>query len=123
MRVLKFAALRFCKTAKHQIDHGEMNERFAGTSQNLVVFGKSSVAIDPSEGSLDNPTTWQQLESFDIIGAQDDIENEVKVQRDPIEEFSAITAIDRRCGGFSCTTPTRIATEVLRHHDPARRRR
>jgi hypothetical protein len=44
----------------------------------LPILGKPSAAVEPSNGTLDDPTAWKHhYKSFGVIGALDDLSFEV----------------------------------------------
>ena len=42
------------------------------------VLGETAAAVEPGEGSFDDPTAWQNLEAFGCIGAFDDFDLELR---------------------------------------------
>jgi hypothetical protein len=61
------------EAAKHEADHGDVNHRLAGVGEVLVVFAQPALAPEPAKGALDDPSTWQHLEAFDVVGALHDL--------------------------------------------------
>jgi hypothetical protein len=63
----------------------------------LVVLAQSTEAPEPSERALDDPSTRQNLESFDVIRALDDLHldrAEVPAQiADPVDELAGVAAV------------------------------
>ena len=55
----------------------------------LPVFGESSAAVEPSDGSLDDPALGQRHEAFRLIGSFDDLDLE------PREDFGERIGEDR----------------------------
>src|SRR5688500_10611824 len=47
----------------HQPRHRDIDERFSGGAQPLVVFAHPTVLREPREGTLHNPTAWEDLET------------------------------------------------------------
>src|SRR6476661_7520690 len=47
------------QASEHEADHGETDEGRDGSRIALEIAGEPSVAADPSEGSLDNPSLGQ----------------------------------------------------------------
>src|SRR3954466_14898103 len=43
--------------------HRHVNKRLAGLWKPFVIFGKTTVPAKPSESSLNNPSTWQNMKS------------------------------------------------------------
>lgn len=82
---MKVAIQSLIEPPEHEIDHGEVNKGDAGLSQNFVVFGKTAVSVEPGKGSLDNPTSGQDLKAFDIVRAQHGSQDEVKAKRNPVK--------------------------------------
>lgn len=46
---------RLVKPLEHQVDHGDVDESFAGFSWRLVVFAQPAIAIKPREGPFHHP--------------------------------------------------------------------
>ena len=44
----------------------------------LSILGEPSAAIEPSNGALNDPTTWKHHKSIGVIGAFDDFSFEVR---------------------------------------------
>src|SRR5437868_311747 len=49
---------------EHKADHRHINEGFTRLWQPLVVFGQTTLAVQPREGALHHPPTGQQHEAF-----------------------------------------------------------
>ena len=81
--------------------HGEENHRFAVLGKALVVFGKSTVVVEPAEGALDNPALGQEHESFHIIRPLHDLQDAPATDPfDPGNELPGIPSIrpdEREC--------------------------
>ena len=62
-------------------------------SQSLVILGKPSAPVEPSNGALDDPTAWQHYKSFSLIGALDDVSFELRQDsRERLLEFRPLIA-------------------------------
>jgi hypothetical protein len=48
-----------CQAARHQIDHGDLNQDFVGFWLAFVVFGVSAVTSETSKGAFDDPALGQ----------------------------------------------------------------
>lgn len=61
------------QASEHDADHGETDEGNDGAGVSLEVAGEPSVARDPGEGALDDPSLGQNDEGVHL-GALDDFE-------------------------------------------------
>jgi hypothetical protein len=59
------------QASEHEADHGETDESRHGSRIALEIPGEPSVATDPSEGSLDNPSLGQDDETMQLIAPDD----------------------------------------------------
>ena len=59
------------QASEHEADHGETDEGRHGSRITLEIAGEPSVAADPSEGSLDNPSLGQDDETMGIAALDD----------------------------------------------------
>jgi len=59
------------QASEHEADHGETDEGRDGSRIALEIAGEPSVAADPSEGSLDNPSLGQDDETMQLIALGD----------------------------------------------------
>jgi len=59
------------QASEHEADHGETDEGRHGSRITLEIAGEPSVAADPSEGSLDNPSLGQDDETMQLIALDD----------------------------------------------------
>jgi hypothetical protein len=59
---------------------GDVNPGFGTRDRSLEILGQAAVSIEPSEGSFDDPSPWQQLKSGRVSGAFDNLDG-------PVAEF------------------------------------
>jgi len=59
------------QASEHEADHGETDEGRHGSRITLEIAGEPSVAANPSEGSLDNPSLGQDDETMQLIALDD----------------------------------------------------
>ena len=59
------------QASEHETDHGETDEGRDGSRTALEIAGKPSIAADPGEGSLDNPSLGQDDETMQLIALDD----------------------------------------------------
>ena len=59
------------QASEHEADHGETDEGRHGSRITLEIAGEPSVAADPSEGPLDNPSPGQDDETMQLITLDD----------------------------------------------------
>src|SRR5271168_1764288 len=62
------------ESAREQLDTGDHKPRFGARNRCLEVFCKTTVAVEPGDGSFDDPAAWQQFEAFGGIGSFDDLD-------------------------------------------------
>ena len=61
--------------------HGsDVNPGFGARDRSLEILRQSAVSIEPSKGSLNDPSAWQQLKADGVSGAFDDFDG-------PVTEF------------------------------------
>ena len=77
----------------HQVDHGEIDHRFAAGCQHFVVLAQSSVSTKPAEGPLHHPSSGQHHETHDIIAALDNLQHPAAYALRPIDQFPRVAAI------------------------------
>jgi hypothetical protein len=63
-----------------QLHGGDVNPGFGARDRSLEILGQAAVSIEPSKGSFDDPSPWQQLKSDRVSGAFDDFDS-------PVAEF------------------------------------
>src|SRR5204862_2085409 len=63
-----------------QLHGGDVNPGFGAGDRSLEILGQAAVSIEPSEGSLDDPSPWQELKSGRVSGAFDNLDG-------PLAEF------------------------------------
>jgi len=64
--------------SEHEADRGEAQERERLAVEVLPIFGESSAAIEPSDGTLDDPALGQNHKSLDLIGTFYDFNIEMR---------------------------------------------
>ena len=57
------------------MDHGDVNEGFAGLGMELIVFAEPAVVVDPGDGAFDDPAAGQQDETLGGVRAFDDLQD------------------------------------------------
>ena len=55
-----------CEPPCHKLYHSDLNEGFCGFCETLVIFCKAAVYAGPCQGSLDDPSFRQDVESAPI---------------------------------------------------------
>src|SRR5437660_8847611 len=63
-----------------QLHGGDVNPGFSAGDRSLEILCQAAVSIEPSEGSFDDPSAWQQLKSGRVSGAFDNLDG-------PLAEF------------------------------------
>src|SRR5215472_3236019 len=74
------------ETAEHEMNHAEMDHRFAGTGKAFVIFAVAAITAKPSEGSFDDPAFGQQHEADGVGGAADDLDDPLGTNSDEAPE-------------------------------------
>jgi len=52
------------ESAREQLDAGDHEPCFGACNRGLEVFCKTTIAVEPGDGSFDNPAAWQQFEAL-----------------------------------------------------------
>src|SRR5204862_7962333 len=63
-----------------QLHGGDVNPGFGAGDRSLEILGQAAVSIEPSEGSFDDPSPWEELKSGRVGGAFDNLDG-------PLAEF------------------------------------
>ena len=63
-----------------QLHGGDVNPGFGAGDRSLEILCQAAVSIEPSEGSFDDPSAWQELKAGSVSGAFDDVDG-------PVTEF------------------------------------
>ena len=77
------------ESSRHEIDHAEMDDSFAGLGGAFVVFAISSVAYQPGEGPLDDPAFGQDDKAFHRDGSQHCLQHPTESVADPLGQTVA----------------------------------
>ena len=67
-------------------------------------FAKRLVSIEPSEGSFDNPSAWQQLKAGRVGGAFDDLDGPVAEFGEGVTQVGAVIDAVKRTDGATRET-------------------
>lgn len=81
------------KAGKHQADHGELDHRFATLGQPLLVFGQTTVAIEPPKGSLNLQRRGSTLNPLRLRVALDDFEHTMAGRFDPGNQLTSVSPV------------------------------
>ena len=84
------------ETAELNADHRQMHPRFCARLSLFVVSHESTVAHEPSKGSLDDPSLGQNSKALNVVRALDhfDLDLGPALLHPILEVLSCITAID-----------------------------
>jgi hypothetical protein len=78
LRVRPKSSLTQTKLSEHETNRGEAEESERVSVEVFEIFRQPAAAIEPREGAFDNPTSWQKLKPFGLVGAFDDFDLEVR---------------------------------------------
>ena len=83
------------QAAELNADHGDIDPSFRTGFRGFVIADQSALPHQPAEGTLNNPTAWQDFETRGVIGAFDDLDCQFGAQPlDPLgERLAGIAAI------------------------------
>ena len=70
-----------------------MNHGLGGLVPVFVMLAQATIVRQPGEGSLDHPAFGQQLESFDVIIAFDNLEDPLAKAKYPLNQFARVATI------------------------------
>ncbi len=59
----------------------------------FIVLAQMRITTKPGTGAFDNPTLGQNFKAYDIIGTQDNIQDDIEMVFDPLNQFAARAAI------------------------------
>jgi hypothetical protein len=57
-----------------QLPGSDVNPGFGARDRSLEILRQSTVSIEPSKGSFDDPSAWQQLKADGVSGGFDDFD-------------------------------------------------
>ena len=80
------------KTTKHQMNHGNLNHRFAIFGQFFVVFAHAATAAEPRKCAFNDPSPWKYIESL-LFVALDNLQGPLKKVRQPADQLAGVTAV------------------------------
>jgi len=73
-----------------QLHGGDVNPGFGAGDRSLEILGQAAVSIEPSKGSFDDPSPWQQLKSGRVSGAFDDFDSPVAEFGEGVTQVGAV---------------------------------
>ena len=78
---------------EHELDHCDTYHGFASVGEILVVFAEASVAAQPTERSFHDPAMGEDMESLQVIGSANDLEDPATDVGNPSDQLAGIPAI------------------------------
>ena len=88
--------LLLSQSTNHEADHGDVDDGLAGGRQVFVVLAETTMAPKPAESALNDPTSREELEAFDVVGSFDNLHLEpvaLAQATDPVQELASISAV------------------------------
>ena len=61
------------QSTNHEADHGDGDDGLAGGRKVFVVLAETTMASEPPESALNDPTPRKDLEAFDVVGSFDNL--------------------------------------------------
>ena len=97
-RVLGLLARPWCRgslgqSSEHQLNHGNLDHRFTGLGEVLVVLAQTTVSAQPTEGPLDNPAPWQDMKTDSLIAPFHDFQDPLARGFDPLDQLTRIGTV------------------------------
>src|ERR1700730_12174770 len=68
----------------------DVNPGFGAGDRSLEILGQAAVSIEPSEGSFDDPSPWEQLKACSVSGAFKYFDDPVAELEDFLAQVGAI---------------------------------
>jgi len=88
--------LLWSQSANHEADHGNVDDGLAGRWQVLIVLAETTMAPKPAERALNDPTSREDLEAFDVVGSFDNLHFEpvtLAQVADPVQELASVSTV------------------------------
>src|SRR5271167_2358451 len=83
----------WCEAVEHEADHRDVNHRFVGLGQALVVTDQAPPAQQPGERSLHNPAPGKDREADLLGGFLDDFHDDSPRTLGELDERSLVAAV------------------------------
>src|ERR1700674_6118508 len=68
----------------------DVNPGFGAGDRSLEILGQATVSIEPSEGSFDHPSPWEQLKADRVSGTFDDLDRPVAEFDEGVTQVGAV---------------------------------
>jgi len=78
---------------QHQVNHRQIDDALGGARQSFVIFAQAAVAIEPAEGSLDDPALGRNVKALLGLIALDDVHLPAGKLLDPLDKLPGIAGI------------------------------
>ena len=73
-----------------ELYRGDVNPGLGARDRSPEILCQAAVSIEPSEGSFDNPSPWEQLKTGSVSGALDDLDGPVTEFGEGVTQVGAI---------------------------------
>lgn len=88
--------LLLSQSANRKADHGDVDDGLAGSWQVFIVLAETTMASEPPESTLNDPTPRKDLEAFDVVGSFDNLHVEpiaLTQAADPLQELASVSTV------------------------------
>ena len=73
-----------------QLHGGDVNPGFGAGDRSLEILGQAAVSIEPSEGSFDDPSPWEELKTGRVGGAFDNLDGPLAEFGESVTQIGAV---------------------------------
>src|SRR4051812_29096906 len=77
----------------HKADHRHIHEGFTGLGQSLVVFGETTLTVQPTKGALHNPPSGQQHKASLTFDSLHNLQLPAQCTLHPCDQFASVCSV------------------------------